>query len=397
MTEESTGRKKAGHGEDSIYWDKSKNRYVGAMSHGHAPSGKRRRPKVTGKTKTEVRRKLRELRKEMARGAKAPANYTVAQAVGDWLSQGLKGKEASSIGTYRSLADNHVVPYLGAAKLRDLEADEVDDWLEARAKVLATQSLRMVLAILRRSITHAQRRGRAAQNVAKMVALPEGQAGRPSKSLSLEQGEAVLRAMDGTWIHAYVVLSLLVGVRPEEARPLTWKHVHLGEARGQKPHVDVWRSVRRHGDTKTHKSRRSLAMPKQAALVLKEHKARQKAACRATGAAWTDQRLVFPTDTGTQRDATNVRRSLRALLREAGFKNPGEWTTRELRTSFVSLLSDHGIPIEVIARLVGHSGSGTTERVYRKQLRPVIAEGAEAMDDIFGDEGPAADEAPKGD
>lgn len=54
-----------------------------------------------------------------------------------------------------------------------------------------------------------------------------------------------------------------------------------------------------------------------------------------------------------------------------------------LRTSFVSLLSDHGIPIEVIARVVGHSGSNTTERVYRKQLRPVITSGAEAMDDIF--------------
>ncbi|WP_037886077.1 hypothetical protein [Streptomyces sp. NRRL S-646] len=52
----------------------------------------------------------------------------------------------------------------------------------------------------------------------------------------------------------------------------------------------------------------------------------------------------------------------------------------------MSVLSAHGIPIEVISRLVGHNGSGTTERVYRKQLRPVISEGAEAMDDIFGEE-----------
>ncbi|MGW1493874.1 tyrosine-type recombinase/integrase [Streptomyces sp. NPDC002402] len=71
-------------------------------------------------------------------------------------------------------------------------------------------------------------------------------------------------------------------------------------------------------------------------------------------------------------------------LAEAGFSHPGEWTPRELRHSFVSLLSDHGIPLEVIARVVGHSGSRTTEAVYRKQIRPVITQGAEAMDAIFG-------------
>ncbi|MFD0416103.1 tyrosine-type recombinase/integrase [Streptomyces sp. NPDC127108] len=386
MTEKPAKRSRAGHGDDSIYWDKSKNRYIGAVSLGYTPSGSRKRPKVSGKTKTEVRQKLRELRKELARGARAPASYTVAQAVNDWLSQGLKGKEATSIGTYRSLADNHVIPHLGKARLRDLEADDVDDWLEDRAEVLSTQSLRMVRSILRRSIAHAQRRGRAVRNVADLVDLPEGQPGRPSKSLSLEQGEAVLRAKEGTWIHTYVVLSLLVGVRPEEARPLTWAHVHFAHEATDKPHVDVWRSVRRHGDTKTHRSRRSLAMPRQAALVMKAQKERQQAECRATGSEWTDDRLVFPTGTGKRRDATDVRRNFRALLHEAGFENPGEWTTRELRTSFVSLLSDHGIPIEVIARLVGHSGSVTTERVYRKQLRPVISDGAEAMDDIFGDD-----------
>jgi len=61
-----------------------------------------------------------------------------------------------------------------------------------------------------------------------------------------------------------------------------------------------------------------------------------------------------------------------------------EWTPRELRHSFVSLLSDHGIPLERIALIVGHSSQATTEAVYRKQLRPVITEGAEAMDEIFG-------------
>ncbi|WP_268920475.1 hypothetical protein [Actinomadura soli] len=38
---------------------------------------------------------------------------------------------------------------------------------------------------------------------------------------------------------------------------------------------------------------------------------------------------------------------------------------------------------ERIADLVGHSTPNTTQTIYRKQLRPMIAQGAEAMDAVF--------------
>ncbi|PJN37965.1 site-specific integrase [Streptomyces sp. CB02959] len=388
MTEEKRGR--AGNGDDSIYWDKSKNRYIGAISLGYTPAGKRNRSKVSGKTKTEVRAKLREKRRELENGVKTSAAYTVEQAVTDWLSRGLKGREASSVKAYTSLAKNHVIAALGKAKLHELEADDVDDWLDVRAETLSRESLRRVLWILRRSIAHAQRRGRVGVNVAEFVDLPDGQDGRPSKSLSLLQAQALLSTRQGSWIHAYVVLALLVGIRTEEERALAWNHVHTKVGEDGRSHVDVWRSVRRDGETKTRLSRRSLAMPLQAAKVLEDYRARQQAEFQEAGAEWSMQGLVFPGPGGGQRSSTNVRKNLRSLLKEAGLKHPEaefhepqEWTTRELRTSFVSLLSDTGVPIEVIAKLVGHSTTATTERFYRKQLRPVIAEGAEAMDAVF--------------
>ena len=60
-----------------------------------------------------------------------------------------------------------------------------------------------------------------------------------------------------------------------------------------------------------------------------------------------------------------------------------EWAPRELRHSFVSLLSDARVPIERISRLVGHRSTMVTETIYRKQLRPVVEGGAEVMDLIF--------------
>jgi integrase len=46
-------------------------------------------------------------------------------------------------------------------------------------------------------------------------------------------------------------------------------------------------------------------------------------------------------------------------------------------------MSEQGVPVEEIARLVGHSATSTTETVYRRELRPVISTGAEVMDNVF--------------
>ncbi len=59
------------------------------------------------------------------------------------------------------------------------------------------------------------------------------------------------------------------------------------------------------------------------------------------------------------------------------------WTPRELRHSFVSLLSSGGVAIEEIADLCGHSGTAVTELVYRHELRPILLGGAAAMDRLF--------------
>jgi integrase len=208
------------------------------------------------------------------------------------------------------------------------------------------------------------------------VDTPVGQEGRPSKSLTFGQAAALIGAARSHGLYAYVVLSLLVGVRTEEARALRWDHVDLeGDPDASPPvppHVDVWRSVRARADTKTRKSRRSLGLPRMADARLR------------AGVLWQDNGLVFTTAHGTQLDAADVRRSLRTICRRAGLDE--QWTPRELRHTFVSLLSDNGMAIEEISRLVGHSSSNVTETVYRHQIRPVITVGAEAMDKIFANE-----------
>ena len=88
----STASRRRGHGEDAIYFDAAKNRYVGAISVGFGPGGKRVRRKVSGRTKAEVRDKLKAAHNELDRGLQTSATYRVQQAVSDWLEGGLPGR-----------------------------------------------------------------------------------------------------------------------------------------------------------------------------------------------------------------------------------------------------------------------------------------------------------------
>jgi integrase len=116
--------------------------------------------------------------------------------------------------------------------------------------------------------------------------------------------------------------------------------------------------------------------------ALRAQQERLQKAGKAAGDKWQDNGLVFASETGTELDAANVRRGFRRIARAAGL-NAGEWTPRELRHSFVSLLSSGGLSIEQISRLVGHANTTVTETVYRFQLNPVVEDGATAMDRVF--------------
>ncbi|GAA2699226.1 site-specific integrase [Nonomuraea recticatena] len=370
--------------------------YTGAISLGFGPDGKRQRVKRKGKTKAEVKAKLIKVAQELEAGVKSSENYTVREAVEDWLSRGLKDRSGGTVAKLRSLAETHVIPGLGKEKLQRLRADHVEEWLDKLSHELATRSLAEVHAVLKRAIRHAQARDLVLRNVAELVVTPKGRRGRPSRALGQQQADAVLKAAESSDLHAYVVLSLTTGIRTEEARALRWDHVvaWVKSRRSWRPVTEVgfaherftiyvWRADRVGGDTKTRKSRRTLELPQLAANALRGHHAKQVALRKEVGEVWEDSGLVFTTDTGGPLDAGRVRRSFRKITAQAGVgKN---WTPRELRHSFVSIMSDHGVSIETIADLVGHSGTSVTEEVYRHQLKPVITKGAETMNAIFGD------------
>ena len=371
------------NGEGGLSWNEARQRWVGRASLGYNADGKRRIGTVSARTKTEAKNKLRALLRDHDDGLPTQRAYTVGDAVEAWLVHGLVGRDPNTVANRTSLARTHVIPGLGKRRLTELTAEEVDRWLADKASTLSTDTLRRLLSILRQSIRRAQARDLVKRNVALLCDLPKGQPGRPSKSLTREQAERLLRAAgDNPTMNAYVVVSLLTGARTEELRALTWSRVNLD---GNPPTIDLWRSVRAHGDTKTSKSRRTLELPARCVEALTKHRDLVEKQSAESGRQLEEFDLVFSTTTGTPLDPANVRRAFRRVVAAAGM-DPMSWTPRELRHSFVSLLSSSGMPIEDIAHLVGHANTRVTELVYRKELRPVLTRGAVAMDVLFPDD-----------
>src|SRR6266851_667777 len=386
--------KRRGQGEDSIYWDASKNRYIGAVSLGFSPAGTRIRKKVTGRTKTEVRDKLRELHSQVEVGLRPRRRYTVGDALDDWLAHGLDGLSARTVTLYRDTIAKVLREELGSVRLTDLTAGAVQSALAATASQRSTRTVQIAHNVLVRAIRQAERDDLVGRNVAALVKPPKGQlGGRPSKSLTLEQAVSLMGAARGTRLEAYIVLSLLSGLRTEEARALRWDHVVAWVGGQWEPVSDagfdheqlvvfVWRADRAGGDTKTPESRRTLALPRRCVEALREHRVRQAEDRLAAGPLWRDYGLVFASAVGTPMDDHNVRRQFRVITEAAGLGTG--WVPRELRHTFVSLLSARGVPVEAIALLAGHNQTATTELVYRHQIVPALTRGAEVMDQIFG-------------
>ncbi|MFG1997793.1 tyrosine recombinase XerC [Spirillospora sp. NPDC048911] len=364
--------------EGSIYQEG--NGYTGALELGHKPDGKRDRLKRKGRNKTIVLDKLKKAVAELEEGVKSSPNYRVQDAVNDFLEAfATSNRSESSKDTYRRLTVHQIIPFIGHQPLTDLTAEQVDQWLNGRAKHLSTSTLAIVHSLLRRSLRRAMRFEKVGRNVAELVDTPSGQGGRPSKSFTLEQASTLMEeaAKPEHRLGVYVTLAVTSGLRTEELRTLKWADLDLDSAT-----VYVLRADRHNGETKTKLSRRGLGLADVAIEALRALRTRQAAERLQAGEAYQDHDLVICHEDGTPYTANSVRYWFRKILTAAGL-NGAEWCPRELRHTFVSLMSDHGVSIETISKLVGHKNTKITEEIYRHQLKPEIRDGAEHMNVIF--------------
>ena len=109
--------------------------------------------------------------------------------------------------------------------------------------------------------------------------------------------------------------------------------------------------------------------------MTQECRSRAGSASLLMSGAWSAEMGV-----GTAMTKTNMRRAFRTLCRNAGFGD--DWTTYELRHSFVSVVSDQLDDLVKVADLAGHVDTRTTEG-YRHSVRPSLPHAAEAWERLL--------------
>ncbi|MGH3634986.1 MAG: hypothetical protein ACRDTS_13055 [Mycobacterium sp.] len=127
-----------GPGDGSVYESpKGSGRWTAELDLGRDVTGKRRRKKVaTGcHSVTAARKALRDARRDLADTTCVASRDTVKDLLEDFLERGLPAtvKAESTRQWYRRLVETHLIPGLGARKLKDLSADHVDVFLHAKA------------------------------------------------------------------------------------------------------------------------------------------------------------------------------------------------------------------------------------------------------------------------
>jgi integrase len=309
--------RRRGSGEGSIFKDPQSGRWRAQLDVGEDASGRRRRRKVSGRTRAEVAGKLRQLQRDLDDGVSVDGRQvTVAALCEDWLRQS-SGELSRNTQDLRIWAvRQHLVPALGARRIRELSADDVARFLQDKAAAgYSRATLEKLRGVLVQTLRHAERQGLVVGNVAGLVPTPAGPRA-PGRSLTVEQANDLLAAASAHPLEAAIVVGLTCGLRPGELLALAWDNVDL-DARTlqvQRALVRIGGKVEV-GTTKTAASRRELRLPTATARALDEHRSRQAVQRAAVGEYWQDHGLVFPTGLGTLLDPANLRRGLRQVTR----------------------------------------------------------------------------------
>ena len=378
------GRRSRGDG--AVFYDTSRGCWAGVLELEHDPeTGRRRRRKVSAATKTLAREKLDELRREYKRSGIVPsATVTVKSVVDGWLANlppTIRSPISQQVNADHAARINAAI---GDVKLSRLTPGQVEAALRAMAgDGLSASTLRATRSVLVRAIRRAQRDGLVIRNVVELADCPRGSV-RKSRSMTVEQVEKLLAADLTPWWRAYITLGVQCGLRPGELLGLAWddvdtehrvlrvRHSLKGESAGDLTQADL----------KTPTSRRSLAMPAAVRSALLTLRKEQFADRLRLGEHYAASGLVFADNAGRPCRPPTVTRAFKRLCKDAGIG--GGWQPRELRHTFVSVLSHAGVPVESIADAAGHANANITRTVYRHQLADVVTQAVTTMDAGFG-------------
>lgn len=336
--------------------------------------GRTRDVERTGRTKGAARSALTAALAERTApsATEVTADTTLEQLAALWTEEvHAAGRAENTRKRYRETLTNHVLPALGALRIREATVSRLDRFLKATTRSAGGPTAKLCRSVLSGMMGLAVRHGAAEANPLRdvagiTIAKPE------PRALTADEVRTVRES-----IHAYqsaprrgryastdllplVDLMLATGGRVGEILAARWSEVDLEAGRLTLSGTIVWtdtkpaRLIRQdHGKTST--SRRTLTLPSFAVDTLMAH--------RVTVTAGNALDLIFPSAAGTPRDAASVRKQLGKALRPAEL----DWVTPHTFRRTVATVIARASDLDNAAAQLGHNGTAITARHYVEQ------------------------------
>lgn len=363
---------KNANGAGSVYrvGDRYKATYVDPAT------GKRRT--VSARTKEAAERRRAEKLAELAAatpGGRLGNDPTIAELTSWWLENvAAITVRPSTLHTYRKDA-SRIDGHLGASLVADLDTEAVRAFLAAmRREGLAASTARNARTRLRQIAEHAVELGYLASNPVPRVPAPKETAEerKRRRTLTPEETRTLVGALTGTGsLDAAVAMLFTTGLRVSEVLGLAWSDLDLAAGtatvRRGATYTGGGVGVRLDRPKTTGTSGVYHLAPTVVDLLRKRRKA-QAAERLAAGPAWTTITYegeiiepVFTTKAGALVVRQDVANAIRRACKRAGIA-PDGIATHTGRRSVVTSLFVAGLPLDDVARHVGHADPSTTSR-----------------------------------
>ena len=324
--------------------------------------------------KSEAQAALDALRAEVMGPGTMDANSTLSDLLDRWLAHlERQDKAPATIETYRHHIDKRIRPRLGALKLYQVTAQELDRFYVDLLETLSVGTIQLHHSILTGALSQAVKWDMVGTNAAKRASPPKGRT-VDREVLSTADVVRLIRAAEEDDQDYAMAISLMafLGCRRGEVCGLRWEDVDwtlqtvtirrsLGPAPG---------GGQREGSTKTHRGR-VVSVEGWPALHIYQDLQRERVGREPDG--W----LVSPNGGVTSMDPKRVSEYVPALGRK--LKPPLRVTPHMLRHWAASYLTAEGTNVRTVSNRLGHASTQMTLDTYTHALPAQDVEAARIL------------------
>lgn len=298
-----------------------------------------------------------------------PASMPLSEFLDRWLEEiAINKLRARTFENYESLLNCHVRKILGAKRLSDIQAYEVQKLYNDMKKAkYSPKTIRHVHNVLSSAFKQAVRWKMLMQNPCEFCELPRMEKVEMMYFTPKETTKFLEAAKDDKFFPAFL-LAIETGMRPEEYLGLQWKDVNF-----ENKSVSVRRAlvVKKGGgfiftEPKTKKSRRSIPISNTLIKALKGHRRKQLEERLKLGANYQTFDLVFASEIGTPLLHGNLLRRHFKPIRDKA-KLP-KIRLYDLRHTTATLLLSAGENPKVVSERLGHASIVLTLDTYSHVL-----------------------------